>query len=161
MLKKTLILSMVTAIVGIAAPAAAEVRVDFLAPETYRDAGLYQRLGERAREPALRNVREHLESLGERYLLPGQTLRVEILDIDLAGEIEWWHTGSDIRYLRNVTSPRIQLRYVLEENGRVAEEAEEWISDPAYLFMGTSSYGRGPMAHEKRMISRWFRSRFG
>ncbi|MEY4879530.1 MAG: hypothetical protein RJB62_999 [Pseudomonadota bacterium] len=117
--------------------ASAEVHVVLLAPETYRDAGLYRPLGESAREPTLRAVREHMIELGERYLPPQQTLTVEVLDIDLAGEFEWWHTQYDVRFLRNVTSPRMQARYVLEENGRVIDQAEEWISDSGYLLMAS------------------------
>ena len=116
-------------------------------------------MGASAREPTLRAVREHLVELGERYLPLGQTLTIEILDIDLAGEFEWWHTQYDIRFLRNVTSPRMQIRYVLEENGRIIGQAEEWISDTAYLMMASPSRS-GVMPYEKRMMTRWFRSRF-
>ena len=42
-------------------------------------------------------------------------MKIEVLDIDLAGELEWWHGPYDIRYLRSYTWPRIKLRYTLKE----------------------------------------------
>ena len=46
------------AMLAISPSARAEVRVTFTAPETYVDAGLLRRDGERAREATLRTIRE-------------------------------------------------------------------------------------------------------
>jgi DUF3016 family protein len=103
------------ALLAMMSAARAEVDVAFTAPEKYVDASLRREGGASAREVALRTIREQLVALGERYLAPNQTLKIEVLDIDLAGEIEWWHGPYDIRYLRDYTWPKIKLRYTLEE----------------------------------------------
>jgi hypothetical protein len=139
--------------------ARADVDVTFTAPEKYADAGLRREDGARSREVALRTIREHLVALGQRYLAPTQILKIEILDVDLAGEIEWWHGPYDIRYLRDYTWPKIKLRYALEEGGQTIRSGEDTVSDPSYQMSVITRSGE-ITPHEKEMLARWFRSRF-
>lgn len=144
-----------------AIPAAhAEVTVAFTAPEKFVDAGLRRHTGEQARELALRTIREHLVALGERYFTPNQNLAIEVLDVDLAGEIEWWHGPYDIRYLRDYTWPKIKLRYTLVEGGQTVRNGEETVSDPSYQMNIVAMRSGDIMPYEKAMLARWFRSRF-
>lgn len=149
------------ALLVISPSARAEVQVIFTAPETYVDAGLLRRDGERAREVTLRTIREQLVRMGERYLAPSQALEIEVLDIDLAGEIEWWHGPYDIRFLRSYTWPKIKLRYTFKQNGQTIRSSEELISDPSYQMNVIAATRSGDvMPYEKEMLARWFRSRF-
>ena len=99
--------------------------------------------------------------LGEQYLASNQTLKIEVLNVDLAGELEWWHGPYDIRYLRDYTWPTIRLRYTLEQDGQTVRTNEETVSDMSYQMniIATSRSGE-IMPHEKLMLARWFRSRF-
>jgi hypothetical protein len=154
-------LSFSIALLGIAPSARAEVQVTFTNPESYADAALHRDRGPNGREVALTMVREELMRLGKRYLAPNQTLKVEVLDIDLAGELEWWHGPYDIRYLRDYTWPRIKLHYTLEQDGRPIRSAEETVSDMSYQMSVTAVTRSGEsMPYEKLMLARWFRSRF-
>jgi hypothetical protein len=150
------------ALLAISPSARAEVQVTFTAPETYVDAGLLREDGARAREVTLRTIREQLVRLGERYLAPSQTLEIDVLDIDLAGELEWWHGPYDIRFLRSYTWPKIKLRYTLKDSGgQTIRSAEETVSDPSYQMNVIAATRSGEvMPYEKEMLARWFRSRF-
>lgn len=148
------------ALVATVSAAHAEVDVAFTAPEHYVDASLRREGGVSSREVTLKTIREHLVALGERYLAANQTLKIEVLDVDLAGEIEWWRGPYDIRYLRDYTWPKIKLRYTLEENGQAVRSAEETVSDPSYQMSVIATRSGEVMPHEKAMLARWFRSRF-
>lgn len=113
--------------------AQAAIDIYFTHPERYTDAGRH--MGDRVSEPVLQEIKEYLESLGERYLEPNQNLKIEILDIDLAGRYEPVHRGgaSDVRILNDVTWPQIKVRYVLEQNSEVRVEKKESIRDMDYL----------------------------
>ena len=148
------------ALLVISSPAQADVRVTFTAPETYVDAGLLREGGARAREVTLRTIREQLVRLGDRYLAPSQTLEIEVLDIDLAGELEWWHGPYDIRYLRSSTWPKIELRYTFKDGGgQTLRSGKETVSDLSYQMNVITRSGE-VMQYEKEMLARWFRSRF-
>ena len=74
-----LLLSLAAGIVTF--PAGAGVTVSFVEPATYTDTGQFGREA----DSALREIEAHLKYLGERYLPPDRILKIEVLDIDLAG----------------------------------------------------------------------------
>ena len=89
------------AVAALSQTAGAAVEVSFVHPERYTDAAFGHGYGDKAREPVLRHVREHLELLGARHLKPNQTLRIDVLDIDLAGRFEWWRPYAyNVRIMR-------------------------------------------------------------
>ena len=63
------------AVAALSQTASAAVEVSFVHPERYTDAAFGHGYGDKAREPVLRHVREHLELLGARHLKPNQTLQ--------------------------------------------------------------------------------------
>jgi hypothetical protein len=141
--------------------AAAEVRVSFVDAKHYTDANLHNGYGEAARAPALHEIEQTLERLGQRYLRQGQVLSIEVLDVDLAGRFEPWHRFAyDVRYMRDITWPRIKLRYRLAENGQPVRAAEEDVSDQSYLMHAGFRTIGAIMPYEKAMLESWFRRRF-
>lgn len=145
-----------------ATPAAAAVDVSFSQPETFTDAHLGRSYGTAPVERTIQGIERHLHRLGERWLRPGQSLRVEITDIDLAGRFEPWRALSpDLRAMRDVTWPRINLRYALEENGTVVATDEEEVVDLDYLLQPEAQRSRDPLRYEKAMLDDWFVARFG
>ena len=146
---------------GFASAAAAAVDVTFVEPEHYTDPNLRGGYGEKARAPALREIKTYLERLGERYLKPNQQLDVEVLDIDLAGRHEPWRAFTyNARILRGITWSSITLRYSLRGNGALLLSAEERVSDLAYLMRRQGRYASQPLPYEKAMLESWFRNRF-
>ena len=137
------------------AAAHAAVIVTFKEPERYSETGLFRAEGPRA----MKAIEAHLKHLGEAYLPADQTVRVEVLDIDLAGEDRLRANGQDIRVMRGRADvPVIRLRYTWERPGTPPLSAEETVSDMAYLQRTVPSLE--PFAHEKRMLETWFRQRF-
>lgn len=143
---------------AMAVPAAAAVSVSFTNPERYTDAGTYYGQSETTQ----RELEQHLKQLGERYLAPGQTLTVEVLDIDLAGRYEpWGRDFYEVRILRGRADfPLMKLRYVLQAEGRVLASGEESIADLGYMFHSTRYSSSNSLHYEKRMLRDWFKARF-
>ncbi|HEV7306076.1 DUF3016 domain-containing protein [Ensifer sp.] len=141
---------------GVAANAS--VSVDFVHPEKFRDPD-FRSLSERNR--LISEFRGYFEKLAARYLKKGQALKIDVLDVRLAGQYEPWRPYfDDVRILRDSTPPRIKLRYKLTEGGRVLAQGEEVVSDLNYLW---NSSGRSAMEshpYEKEMLRDWFRKRF-
>ncbi|MFT3665492.1 DUF3016 domain-containing protein [Piscinibacter sp.] len=141
---------------------AAEFSVGFVHPETYTDAG-YSRspASERDRAEVMHDIEQHLQRLAERSLPAGDTLRIEVLDIDLAGHFEPFRfRGADVRIVRDIAAPRIKLRYTLSRGGQVAAQAEERLTDLSFL-MGFNRYPASDrLRYEKAMLDDWFDKRF-
>jgi len=144
------------------ATAQAAVDVTFTNPEKYRDARPRGYVGAKERDAMLVKLRQHLEKQGERVLKPGQDLKIEVLDVDLAGRVEWWnHYLHDVRIMRDIYAPAVKLRYTLTENGAVLASGEERVIDMGYLRGITSvAMSSDPLRYEKTMLTDWLRKRF-
>ncbi len=138
------------------AQAAGTVEVSYVKPEQFTDIGW----GSFERQRSLRLMTQVFQGLG-RQLADGQTLKVEVVDIDLAGEI-WPRGMHDIRILRGRADwPRVQLRYRLQAAGRDLKSGEQQITDMAYMLTSSLSTRDGSLPYEKRMLERWARDTFG
>jgi len=151
------------ALAGSVLAAPADLTVTFLHPETYADAA-YARVhaGEKERAEVMRDIERHLHALADRGLPPDAALRIEVLDIDLAGGFEPWRgpSAADLRVLRGVAWPRIRLRYTLLRGGQVVESAEEQVSDMNYLLAANRYSSSDRLRYEKAMLDDWFDRRF-
>ena len=154
MRKSLIALSLLAGMVG--AHAAGQVEVSFKPVQALRDAGAGPFDGERN----LQTLAAHFKALGAK-LPDGQTLKVEVLDLDLAGEVKPLRRGGDIRVLRGGADwPSMTLRYTLSAEGRTLRSAEERISDMNYLMHPVRGRGDGALAYETRLVDQWFADRF-
>jgi hypothetical protein len=145
---------------ALSAAAQAAVEVTYVNPERFVDASPRGIRGAKADERVLVELRGFLEKQGERALKPGQDLQLDILDVDLAGRVEFG--AHDIRVVREIDWPSIKLRYTLSENGAVVASGEERVSDLDYLRgINVASGGNDALKYEKSMLRTWLKKRFG
>lgn len=140
----------------------AQVEVHFDHPEHFRDASLrgpgYQR---GADAEVMKVLTAHLQKLGQRYLHPGQQLLIDIRDIDLAGRYEpWQQQAYDVRFMREITWPAIDLSYSLTQPGQPMQKADEHLSDKMYLSRPGRLGSSDRLFAEKAMLDDWFGQRF-
>ena len=137
--------------------ASAAVTTAFSHPEKFSDLPY----ASDEREQVLKGLSDHFARLG-KDLPPGQDLRVEVLDLDMAGHIRPNFRGrQDIRILRgNADWPTMLVRYTLESDGKVIASGEDKLSDLAYLQRSNRYWDTDPLRYEKRMIDDWFKAKF-
>lgn len=143
-----------------AGTAAAEIRVTFVEPRGFTDASLHAGRSVDQDAPALAELRRILERAGQR-LPPGQDLRIEVLDVDLAGWFPPGQLASGTRVLEPTTWPRIRLRYALTQQGRVLASGEETLTDRTYLQRPDAARSTAPLRFEEPMLLDWLAERFG
>jgi hypothetical protein len=145
-------------LVGLSAGgASAAVTVAFSHPENYHDLPF----ATTDRERVLKDLGEHFASLA-KDLQPGQDLRVEVTDLDLAGRLHPnFRGGQELRVLNGGADwPHMALRYSLESNGRVISSGEESLSDMTYMDRINRYNDSDTLRYEKRMIDDWFKNKF-
>ena len=130
-------------------------------PERYADARLNGSYG--TDERVLQIIEQHLQRLAGRCLGLGDALHIRVLDIDLAGQEEWWNRSGSyhVRIMRESTWPRIHLAYALRRSNGEMIEARERVRDMDYL--GNSVYIRAdsmPLPYERAMLTNWFERTF-
>ncbi|GJI91650.1 MULTISPECIES: DUF3016 domain-containing protein [Duganella] len=145
--------SVLAAAVLLASAAAwADVSVTFVKPEEFADVPR----NSIDRDRTLKDFSDYFATLNKK-LPAGQNLKVEILDIDLAGRLWPRRTGDDIRVMNGGADwPHIHLRYTLEQNGQVLRSGDEHISNMMYQ-QRINRYSDGdPLRYEKQMLDEWF-----
>lgn len=149
------------ALIGLAATAhaagAEQVEVRFIQPERFTDA----EESERDRERALGELSAHLKRQAAKRLAQGQSLLVEVRDVDLAGSIEpVGRSMQRVRILRNVTWPRMKLHFVLKSGSEVIREGDAELSRVAYLDSVMPYFDSEAYRYEKVMLDDWLMSEF-
>ncbi len=141
---------------GLAQAGTVEVRFDH--PERYTDVGPASDL-----ESVQTILAEHLQALGQSKLPAGQTLKITIADIDLAGRINpWMGRLHQVRILGgHVDWPRIELRYTLSDGDRTVAQGSEVVADMAYDMRSNLRHPGERLPYEQRMLTTWFNQRFG
>jgi Protein of unknown function (DUF3016) len=134
------------------------IEVAFTDHARYADAGLTPH----ERSVNLAGLAEHLKRLAARHLPDGQTLAIEVLDVDLAGAPRLLHkTATELRIVRGGADwPRIELRYTLSSDGRTLRSGSERLVDLNYQRRGSAVGTSEPLGYEKRLIDDWFHARF-
>jgi hypothetical protein len=142
----------------VAGSASAAVTVHYVEPDKFTDVPFVTW----DREDTLKQLADHFTRLGSS-LPPGQDLRIDVLDVDLAGRlIPSANRGRDLRVLHGRADwPRIDLRYTLEQNGQVLKSGEAKLSDMNYLDHITRYFDSEPLRYEKQMIDEWFEQTIG
>ncbi len=140
-----------------AAPTAA-VTVTFTDPAKYTDMPLAQW----EKDEVMQDLNRYLVGLGTKWLPAGQSLKIEVLDIDLAGRIRYG-TTRDLRVLTGGADwPMIEVRYTLEADGKTLKSATERIADMDYMHshVQKASLARESLYYEKAMLEDWFKAKF-
>ena len=108
------------------------------------------------------SLSEHLQQRADAILPAGEKLEVTIDDIKLAGAFEPWHgaAAEDIRFMKDIYPPRIDLHYrLLDADGRVLREGNEKLRDLSYLQRVVPN-NTDPLRYDKRLLDDWLRKEF-
>lgn len=134
----------------------AAVVVQDVHPEKFTDVGSTFNGGTVVDMDYVQDLNRHLQERAAHALAPGQFLQVEISDIDMAGEFEGWHYyASNVRFVRDVYPPRIDLHFTLMgPDGAVVKDGERKLRDISFTD-NVAPYRDDPLRYEKALIDAW------
>ena len=148
--------SLLCSLACLAAPAlAGTVDVRFIEPAHFTDIGR----GSVERERNIEILERHFKRLGKK-LPDAQSLQVEVLDVDLAGEVWPTRRFDELRILRGSADwPRMTLRWSLVADGKTLRSGEDRLADMAYLMNPPRVGDSQALAYDLRMVDDWFARR--
>ena len=151
----SLLLAVTSALTLGAGAANAAVTVNFTQPDRYVD----MPFAPWEKERVMKDLQEHFNKLGGQ-LPAGQDLKVDVVDIDLAGRLEPnARFGQEIRVLKGRADwPTIALRYSIESQGKVLSSGDVRIDDKSYLDHINRYSANESLRYEKRMLDDWFKT---
>ncbi|WP_426103539.1 DUF3016 domain-containing protein [Massilia sp. TSP1-1-2] len=137
------------------AASAGTASVSFANPDQFADLprDAYQR------EQVLADLGEHFGVLAAR-LPAGQEMKVEVLDVDMAGRS--WPGGWGMRELRVLDGgadwPHIKFRYTISHDGKVVKGGDEMLHSMDYLSRLNRYSSGDTLRYEKQMLDTWFKT---
>lgn len=138
---------------GAATAQSGSVQIDFGKVEDFADFGDSRWERERNQKDFEALLREATAGLPA-----GRQLSIKVLDVNLAGELEWWWSRADrLRVMRNVTWPMVEIEYRLSEGGHTIKSGSVRLADMNYLqndFFSVSQSSTA-MRYERRLLDRW------
>jgi hypothetical protein len=138
--------------------AAGTVQVTFVEPERFAD------VRDRARtsEEHLATLERVLVETASPHVPDGRTLKIEVLDVDLAGEVRPGLRAWDLRILTGRADwPRITLRWTLDgPTPGTAKSGQAVVQDMAYLQRVAPPLADSGLIYERRMLDEYFRKEF-
>lgn len=138
---------------------AATVEVTFTEPEKYVDIRSGDVNRKHYRKNVFYNIEKQLKKLAKK-LPEDNILKVDVIDIDLAGDIRLIDARS-IRVVKEPLAPRLKFTYqLLDKNNKVIKAGEENIRDASFLMHQSIRYRNESFGHEKKLLARWFRDTF-
>lgn len=129
-------------------------------PEKFRDvkAGENQSKA-KYRERVFYNLEKHFAKMSEK-LPEGQTLKVNVTDLDLAGDV---NAGGieRIRVIKDLYFPRIKFDYQLTDGtGSELKSGGINLKDMNFMMGSNLKYRSKAFGYEKKMLDEWFAETF-
>jgi hypothetical protein len=142
-----------------AADPPARVEVVYVNPQNFTDVRNGYTQTDSARDFYLAEIRRYIEQRAGRRLADGETLRVTIADVQLAGDYEARRPSvTNVRIVREVTPARIDLSFrLLRADGTVLGEGERQLRSTGYpVAVGIGQWD--PLRYEKVLLDDWLRA---
>jgi hypothetical protein len=137
---------------------AGQVEVVLPGPDALRDAAPGA-----DRAALLADLGRDLERSARSRAPAGGTLRITLVGVDLAGRFEPWHGPqlANVRIIRNVYSPSIDLEFELADaGGQVVKAGRRVLRDPSGALLGTPDLPADPLRFEKLLLREWLDREF-
>lgn len=100
---------------------------------------------------------QYLAERAAPRLPQGQRLQVHITDVQRAGSFEPWRgpRGADVRIVRDIYPPRIDLRFkLLDGDARLLREGSRQLRDATFM-VRPDLHPNDPLRYEKTLLDDW------
>jgi len=138
----------------------AKTEVQFIKSDDFADIG--NRISVRDGENTLERVAAALTERADAVLAPGQNMKIEVKDIDLAGDPLPLGRGMDmIRVIKPLYRPAMKFSYTITQDGKTVREGVADLQDMGFMDHFNRYFRDDPLYYEKPMLDKWFEEEFG
>jgi hypothetical protein len=160
MKKVPMILSLIlSAIFIVPTTSAATSEIKWTNPDDYRDIYSGEEHRKHFRERTFKTLEKHFSSLAKQ-LPQGQMLKIEITDVDLAGDVQ--HGGTrQIRLVKEIYFPKMKFSYqVVDAANNELSAGQADLKDMTFMTGINLRYRNDSLGYEKKMLDNWFKDTF-
>ena len=159
-ISKLILISFISLFVFSPLSYAAKAEIKWTNPDKYRDIQAGDENRKAFRKRVFSTFEKHFAKLAEK--LPAeQTLKIEITNVDLAGDV---NIGSIVHRIRIVTDlyfPSMKFSYQLTNaDNRVIKSAKVDLKDMGFMLTNNLRYRNESFSYDKKMLADWFKKTF-
>ncbi|MBL4910873.1 MAG: DUF3016 domain-containing protein [Alteromonadaceae bacterium] len=139
---------------------AAKTEIKWTNPEKYRDIRAGDENRKAYKERVFSTFEKHFAKLAEK--LPAeQTLKIEITDVDLAGDVNIGSVVNRIRIVTDLYFPSMKFSYqLINADKSVVKSADVSLKDMGFMYVNNFRYRNQSFSYDKKMIADWFKKTF-
>jgi len=138
---------------------AASSEVTWTDYKSYRDINEGNEGRKQFRERTFKDFEKHFAKLAAT-LPEGQTLKIDVTDVDLAGDTNAGGINR-MRIVKHMYSPRMNFSYqLLDADGKVIQSEEVVLKDMNFMSGSNLKYRNKSLGYEKKMLDDWFEETF-
>ena len=138
----------------------AKTEIQFIKSDNFVDIG--NRISIRDGEETLKRVAAALTERADAVLAPGQDMKIEVQDIDLAGDPHPLGGRMDmIRVIKPLYRPAMKFSYAVTQDGKTVREGRAELQDMGFMDHFNRYFRDDPLYYEKPMLDKWFEEQFG
>lgn len=148
-----------TALISSASVFAGTAEVTWSEPDNYSDVRPANESRKAFQKRTFKALDKHIGKMTEKKLPDGYTLKMDVVDLNLAGDVQL--RGSTlIRVVDRVFIPSMEFSYSLSDaNGKVVkEESGVKLKDMSFMdSIKNARYRHESLSYEKAMLDEWFK----
>lgn len=138
---------------------AASSEVTWTDYKSYRDINEGNENRKSFRERTFKGFEKHFAKLAAT-LPEGQTLKIDVTDVDLAGDTNAGGINR-MRIVKQIYSPRMNFSYqLLDADGKVIQSDDVVVKDMNFMSGSSLKYRNKSLGYEKKMLDDWFEETF-
>ncbi|QBY03899.1 DUF3016 domain-containing protein [Thalassotalea sp. HSM 43] len=141
---------------------AGQAKVNWVDPDSYTDIEPGDEPRSRFEARVFKELEEHIAELAAK-LPEGQTLTMDITNVDLAGDVRYMvgPNNATIRVIEDLYFPKMRFKYQLTDaSGAKLSSGEEHIKDMGFFNSPGSGMHHENFKYEKVMLTDWFKETF-
>ncbi|PCI59077.1 MAG: hypothetical protein COB35_12185 [Gammaproteobacteria bacterium] len=139
---------------------AAKSEVTWTNPEKYRDIKAGDENRKTFKTRVFKTFEKHFAKLAEK-LPEGQTLKIDVTDVDLAGDVDIGGIINRIRIVTDLYFPRMKFSYnLINADNTSIKSGEINLKDMGFMLGSNLRYRNDSFGYDKKMIAQWFKDTF-
>ena len=132
------------------------VKIEWQNPKDFRDIKTSNELQSRFENRLFETLTKNINKQAEKILKPGQTLQMQVTNLDLAGDMRptFGATPGDLRIVKDLYPPRATFSYSVNEGDKVIIAGDEKIIDMSFM-NNTRNFNNRPFQYETNLFDDW------
>ncbi|GGQ32478.1 DUF3016 domain-containing protein [Shewanella litoralis] len=132
------------------------VKIEWQNPKEFRDIKTSTELQSRFEKRLFETLTKNINKQAEKSLKPGQTLHMQVTNLDLAGDMRptFGATPGDLRIVKDLYPPRATFSFTVNEGDKVIISGDEKITDMSFMY-NSHRFNDRPFQYETTLFTDW------